>query len=173
MSTNHPSAESIDTRPLIPMLTTLLAELTDGPPPEEAYILNRGDMGLLRSLDKLTASDASVGVHGGATIAAHVDHLRYGLSLMNRWSAGEQPFETADWAASWRTTTGSDADWQRSKLALRAEVHRWLEALRTPRDVSPTELTGIVASIAHLAYHLGAIRQINRLARGPAEQPRA
>ena len=110
MSTNHPSGESIDTRPLVPMLTTLLAELTDGPPPEAAYILNRDDIGLLRSLDKLTASDASVGVHGGATIAAHVDHLRYGLSLMNRWSAGEQPFEAADWAASWRTTTVSDAD---------------------------------------------------------------
>lgn len=173
MSTNHPSGASIDTRPLLPMLTTLLAELTDGPSPEAAYILNRGDIGLLRSLDKLTASDASVGVHGGATIAAHVDHLRYGLSLMNRWSAGEQPFEAADWAASWRTTTVSDADWQRSKLALRAEVHGWLEALRTPRDATPTELTGMFASIAHLAYHLGAIRQINRLARGPVEQPRA
>jgi len=173
MSTNHPSGASIDTRPLLPMLTTLLAELTDGPSPEAAYILNRGDIGLLRSLDKLTASDASVGVQGGATIAAHVDHLRYGLSLMNRWSAGEQPFDTADWTASWRTTMVSDADWQRSKLALRGEVHRWLEALRTPRDVTPTELTGIVASIAHLAYHLGAIRQINRLARGPVEQLRA
>jgi hypothetical protein len=76
-------------------------------------------------------------------------------------------------AASWRTATVSDADWQRSKLALRAEVHRWLDALRTSRDVTPTELTVIVASIAHLAYHLGAIRQINRLARGPVEQPRA
>jgi hypothetical protein len=173
MSTNHPSGASIDTRSLVPTLTTLLAELTDGASREAAHILNRGDIGLLRSLDKLTASDASVGVQGGATIAAHVEHLRYGLSLMNRWSAGEQPFETADWAASWRTTTVSDADWQRSKLALRAEVHRWLEALRTPRDVTPTDLTGIVASIAHLAYHLGAIRQINRLTRGPAEQPRA
>ena len=173
MSTNRPSGKSIDTRSLAPMLTTLLAELAEGPPPEAAYILNRGDIGLLRSLDKLTASDASAGVHGGATIAAHVDHLRYGLSLMNRWSAGEQPFETADWAASWRITTVSDADWQRSKLALQAEVHRWLEALRTPRDVTATELTGIVASIAHLAYHLGAIRQINRLARGPVEQPHA
>jgi len=172
MSTNRPSGESIDTRSLVPMLTTLFAELTDGPP-EAAYILNRGDIGLLRSLDTLTASDASAGVHGGATIAAHVDHLRYGLSLMNRWSAGENPFDTADWAASWRITTVSDADWQRSKLSLRAEVHRWLEALGTPRDATPTELTGMVASIAHLAYHLGAIRQINPLARGPVEPPRA
>jgi len=31
------------------------------------------------------------------------------------------------------------------------------------------ELTGMIASIAHLAYHLGAIRQITRDARGPKE----
>jgi len=31
------------------------------------------------------------------------------------------------------------------------------------------ELTGMVASIAHLAYHLGAIRQIARDSRGPRE----
>jgi hypothetical protein len=28
---------------------------------------------------------------------------------------------------------------------------------------------GLVGSIAHLAYHLGAIRQINKDARGPKE----
>jgi hypothetical protein len=31
------------------------------------------------------------------------------------------------------------------------------------------ELNGVVGSIAHLAYHLGAIRQIDRAARGPAD----
>jgi hypothetical protein len=42
--------------------------------------------------------------------------------------------------------------------------------LRAPREVNAMELNGMVGSIAHLAYHLGAIRQINRAARGPAEQ---
>jgi hypothetical protein len=31
------------------------------------------------------------------------------------------------------------------------------------------ELTGMIASIAHFAYHLGAIRQIAKDARGPKE----
>ena len=39
--------------------------------------------------------------------------------------------------------------------------------LGSPRDVTEVELTGMVASIAHLAYHLGAIRQIDKDARGP------
>jgi hypothetical protein len=160
----------MNTRDLTGTLATLLGELIDGPPAEAAYMLNRGDSGLLRSLEKLTARDASAAVPGGASIAAHVDHLRYGLSLMNRWSAGENPFEGADWSASWRKMAVSDAEWQELKTGLGREAHRWLEALRAPRDVTDVELNGIVGSIAHLAYHLGAIRQINRAARGPAEQ---
>lgn len=31
------------------------------------------------------------------------------------------------------------------------------------------ELTGMIGSIAHLAYHLGAIRQIDKQTRGPRE----
>ena len=30
------------------------------------------------------------------------------------------------------------------------------------------ELNGVISSIAHLAYHFGAIRQIDRATRGPA-----
>lgn len=159
----------MNTRDLAPTLTTLMRELVDGAPPDEGYILNRGDAGLLRSLDKLSASDASAAVHGGATIAAHVDHLRYGLSLMNRWSPGENPFADADWSVSWRKTHVTDAEWRELRDGLRAEAHRWVDALRSPRDVNVMELNGLVGSIAHLAYHLGAIRQIGRAARGPAE----
>jgi hypothetical protein len=52
---------------------------------------------------------------------------------------------------------------------LQAEVTRWLDALRTPREVQEIELNGMIGSIARLAYHLGAIRQINSPLRGPAE----
>jgi hypothetical protein len=41
-----------------------------------------------------------------------------------------------------------------------------------PREVDSTELNGLIGSIGHLAYHFGAIRQINQLARGPAESER-
>jgi hypothetical protein len=159
----------MNTRELAEVLTTLFGELVDGPATAAEYILNRSDPGLLRSLDNLTAADASAAVSGGASVAAHVDHVRYGLSLMNRWSAGEHPFEDADWSASWRKTAVSEGEWRELRAQLRAEAHSWLDALGVPREVQGTELNGVVASIAHLAYHLGAIRQISRLARGPAE----
>ena len=97
-----------------------------------------------------------------------MEHLRYGLSLMNRWAAGENPFENADWSASWQRTAVSDAEWEALRAALRDQAHRWREVLAAPREVNRIELNGVVGSIAHLAYHLGAIRQIDGTARGPA-----
>jgi hypothetical protein len=148
-------------------LSTLFGELVDGPPGKECFILNPGDAGLLRSLDKLSADAASQSTQGGATIAAHVEHLRYGLSLLNRWSRGENPWADADWSQSWRISKVSDADWKRLRGELGGEIRSWSKALREPRDMDGTELNGVIASVAHLAYHLGAIRQIDRTARGP------
>ena len=149
-------------------LSILLAELIDGSAREAAWVLNPEDPGLLRSLDKLPGAAASAAAPGGGpSIAAHVDHLRYGLELLNRWSRGEDPFADADYGASWRRLTVSDRDWAKLRDQLGAEAHGWIETVRHPRVLSDTELTGMLASVAHLAYHLGAIRQIDRSTRGP------
>lgn len=137
---------------------------------ESGFILNGSDAGLIASLDRLTAGDASASSNGGATIAAHVEHVRYGLSLMNRWAAGEKnPFGNADWAAAWRIGVVSDDEWAASRVELRRAADAWRSTLKTPRDLASIELTGVIGSIAHLAYHLGAIRQIAVSARGPRE----
>ena len=152
-------------------LTALFSELVDGATtPGAAYVLNSGDAGLLRSLDKLSPSDASRSVHGGATIAAHAQHVRYGLSLMNRWaSEGGDPFSDATWEAAWKTTGVDDGEWKEIRDGLCDEARRWLLVLTEPRQVSGVELNGLIASVAHVAYHLGAMRQIAAEARGPRE----
>jgi hypothetical protein len=154
-----------------PALARLFSELVDGASsPAGAFVLNTGDIGLLRSLDKLSAADASRSVNDGATIAAHAQHLRYGLSLMNQWATeGRNPFADAKWDEAWKTSRVDADAWQDIRSGLRNETHRWLEALNVPRDVRDIELTGMIASIAHLAYHLGAIRQIDKQTRGPTE----
>ena len=63
----------------------------------------------------------------------------------------------------------SEPEWRQRIAELRAEATRWLGVVRAPRDVDEIELNGMIGSIAHLAYHLGAIRQINQSTRGPAE----
>ena len=152
-------------------LTTLFSELTEGAnTPGGAFILNSGDAGLLRSLEALPTADASRSLTGGATVAAHAQHLRYGLSLMNRWATeGGNPFADAKWDEAWKTTVVTDAEWKAIRTGLGDEVGRWKEALGTPREISTVELCGVIGSVAHLAYHLGAIRQIAPNARGPRE----
>ena len=152
-------------------LVRLFGELVNGPPKGgDAFVLNSGDAGLLRSLDKLSATDASQSVNGGATIAAHARHLQYGLSLMNRWAReGGDPFADATWDAAWKTSRVDEAEWRTIREGLAQEVRRWLESLGSAREISALELTGMIGSIAHLAYHLGATRQIARAARGPKD----
>jgi hypothetical protein len=152
-------------------LATIFAELIDGAKVAgAAYVLNSGDAGLLRSLDGLSPAEASRALEGGATIAAHAQHLRYGLSLMNRWATeGGNPFADAKWEEAWKTTRVDDVQWTAIRDGLRKEARRWLEALGVPRDVPQVGLNGMIASLAHLAYHLGAIRQIAPAARGPRE----
>lgn len=154
-----------------PALTRLFLELTEGVNQEGAgFMLNTGDVGLLASLDALPAADASRSANDGATIAAHAQHLRYGLHLMNRWAAeGGNPFANAKWDEAWTIAAVDDPRWTEIRTALRVECRQWTQALAADRDVSEVEFTGMVSSIGHLAYHMGAIRQISKSLRGPRE----
>ncbi len=149
--------------------TVLLRELVDGAQKEAAWILNGGDPGLLRSLDRLSAEQASAPAPtGGPSIAAHVDHLCYGIGLLNRWTRGENPFADADYSASWERLTVSAEEWEALRHRLRTEAQQWIDAVSRLETLGDFELTGVIASAAHLAYHMGAIRQIDRTTRGPA-----
>ena len=166
----------MNTGPIATLLASLFGELAQGSPDPSArtYILNQGDQGLFASLDRLSAEAASAIHGGGASIAAHVDHLRYGLSLLNRWGHGvPPPWPDVDFTASWRQNVVSDAAWRELRDQLRREAARWAEVLRSPRDVSDVEAGWMAGSVAHLAYHMGAIRQIDRATRGPSAEDEA
>lgn len=161
---------------LATVLPVLLREFVEGAPDPgtRTYMLNRGDPGLLASLERLSASAASERHGGGPSIAAHVDHLRYGLSLLNLWARGAlPPVQEMDWTASWRKNVVSEAEWARLRDELRQEAGRWAEALGSPREPSEVEAGWMTGSVAHFAYHLGAIRQLDRVLRGPTAEDEA
>jgi hypothetical protein len=143
-------------------LSKLLVEIFNGPPANEAYILNPGDPGLLNQLDALDAAAASSRpMPGQTTIAAHADHVRYGLTLLNRWAAGEEnPWADADWNASWQRTRVDEQRWQELRDALRREAEAWQRHVAARSDWSDVAAAGAISSCAHTAYHLGAIRQL-------------
>jgi hypothetical protein len=147
-------------------LSKLLIEIFDGPPGDEAYLLNPGDPGLLRQLDSISALAASTRpLPGRATIAAHADHVLYGLTLLNRWAAGEaDPWADADWEASWRRTAVDDDQWRTLREQLRGAVQIWQRAVAARTEWDDIAAAGSMASAAHTAYHLGAIRQILAIA---------
>jgi hypothetical protein len=163
----------MNTRDLALVLPDLFTEITFGSPDQSnnTYMLNRGDPGLLGSLENLGANAASATYAGGASIAAHVEHLRYGFALLNRWAAGEaEPWKGADWTLAWKTTSVSEAEWRTLRDDLRREAESWRAALAEPREVSDSAAHWMVGTVAHTAYHLGAIRQIDRAARGPTAE---
>ena len=149
-------------------LKGLLTELSVGPPGRTAYVLNPGDRGLLESLSTLSPAQASARPQGRASIASHVHHLHYGFTLMNRWARGEDPFEDATWSESWRHHEVTDAEWAKLLAALGDEIKKWREAIGL-REWDPATLGSTIGSVAHLAYHLGAIRQMNPATAGPRE----
>lgn len=163
----------MNTSQIASILHVVLDELalgTSGRARGGPFVLNSGDVGLLRSLEKLSADDASRSSNAGATIAAHAQHVRFGLSLMNRWAReGGNPFADARWDDAWKITGVDGARWDEIRAGLREELRAWSAVLASPREVTEAELGGMIGSVAHLAYHIGAIRQIHRDARGPRE----
>lgn len=145
-----------------PALVTILAEIFDGPPGEFAFLLNPGDPGLIRQLESISAEQASKReVPGKTTIAAHVDHVHYGLTLLNRWAAGEEnPFATAHWDASWQRGQVTEESWKMLRDNLRSEATKWKKAVDSRTEWDEISAPGAIGSAAHTAYHLGAIRQI-------------
>jgi hypothetical protein len=140
----------------------MLTEIFDGPPGQEAYLLNPGDPGLLRQLDTIEASAASKRpMPGKTTIAAHVDHVHFGLSILNRRAAGEaNPWAGADWNASWQRTTVTEDQWRTLRDGLCHEAEKWRKVVATRTNWDDMGAAAALSTAAHTAYHFGAIRQI-------------
>jgi len=143
-------------------LSNMLTEIFDGPPGQEAYLLNPGDSGLLRQLDSIDAAAASKRpMPGKTTIAAHVDHLHFGLSILNRWAAGDaNAWAGADWNASWQRGTVTEDQWRTLRAGLRSEAEKWRKVVTTRTTWDDLAAAAALSTAAHTAYHLGAIRQI-------------
>jgi hypothetical protein len=143
-------------------LSNMLTEIFDGPPGQEAYVLNPGDPGLLRQLDTIDASTASKRpMPGKTTIAAHVDHVEFGLAILNRWAAGDaNAWAGADWNGSWQRGSVTDEQWRSLRDRLRKEAQTWRTVVATRTSWDDLAAAAALSTAAHTAYHLGAIRQI-------------
>jgi hypothetical protein len=149
---------------MLEQVVELLRETFEGALPGQGTQYLDHDSGILPTLSKLTAEDASRRFEGHPSIASHVRHMSFHLRVTSEWIQGDH--SRRDWKASFEPQTVTDAEWRELQKGLevaRAEVVRTLEGLSPERFVE--EGAGL-GSVTHLAYHLGAIRQLMHRAKG-------
>ena len=80
--------------------------------------------------------------------------------MSNALMRGEQP--SRDWAESWVVSSVNEEAWLELQQALRLEYETLQTQLEQSFDPSnPMMTTAGIALVAHAAYHLSAIRQMD------------
>ena len=143
------------------ILIEFLSEAYDGPShPYTWFINNDPESGILGTIKKLKAEEASTSIiENGTTIAAHIEHLRWSLNKANSLLNGENPI--MNWSESWQVRRVDSEDWILLIEQLRREYNRLIQSLSSGVSIASGEpLNEVLALIPHVAYHLGAIRQM-------------
>ncbi len=132
-----------------------------------------GGTSLIETLDALSFAAASrPGTDGGTSIAGHVDHIRFYLRVMNDYMDGKHS-EKLDWKQSWLRHTVSDAEWKELRMQVRDDYQQLLTHLRSFDDWNDERrLSGALGAITHTAFHIGAIRQIQKVVSGAESKGR-
>jgi hypothetical protein len=114
--------------------------------------------GIRNTLNAVTAAQASLRPDGHPSIAAHARHMNFHLRVTSEWILGDH--SKRDWDASFEPQVVNEVEWAKLKQELEAsrrELVRVLGSLTPERFVEEGAALG---AITHLAYHLGAIRQL-------------
>lgn len=120
----------------------------------------QGREGILNSLAELDAQQASYCVNDQIkSIGAHARHLAYILNWGNTCHGEQAP--TGSWEDTWLQTTFGDSEWEALKKDISDRYARFLEWYTSNTDWSHEEgVVGVLAMLPHVAFHLGAIRQL-------------
>lgn len=154
------------TRPAIPaddfvaMLTEIWDELLRGDA-EPTYVIDPGGCGWAPTLAGLTAAQASRALPSGTTIAAHAAHAAAYLEFFEGVILDQHP--SVDWPATFHPATVDDDAWRALQQRLQGAAARVAALMQGNPAWQPLHVRGALANLAHLAYHLGAIRQLRRL----------
>ena len=151
--------------PLQTAAATLFREAFEGRAEGQDYTwFVQGREAILPTLDGIDAMTASHSPgYGLPTLAAHAYHLRYVLHWLNV-PEGDPPPE-GGWESTWEREVATDEEWD----ALRAEIREryaravaWI-ARNDDWSVESAHLM-FLAPLPHVAYHLGAMRVLLKLA---------
>jgi hypothetical protein len=154
---DHPSARDVSES-----VAYLLEETFENHPTPGNVMLDDGTA-WLATLHDLTAEQASKRlVPGGTTIAGHVEHTLFYMRVAQEFWDGRT--EKVDWRESWLVTEVSAEQWDDLRHRLELEYRKVAERIRANDHWDSDRIGGAFGLMAHCAYHLGAVRQMMKLA---------
>ena len=139
-----------------------------GKPGERTAIIDRtqadgsDNHGLLATLDRLSAEQASQPTALGLGAAAHAAHVAYYMEVTTQLARGRRP--DMDWPSSFEPRQVTTAQWAATRARLRDAYEDVLALVHETRDWDERAAGGMAGNLAHAAYHLGALRQVVKLA---------
>lgn len=153
------SNDRIAVKDLVGSVAYLLRETFESSPEGQASaFLDRG-VGFFNTLNALSAEQASAEFQG-TTIAAQTEHAKFYLDRMCEFINGRT--ERVNWDDSWLIETVNDAEWDALRESVRKAYESTLMCLANVEDWTEDRVGMSIGLVAHTAYHLGAIRQINK-----------
>jgi hypothetical protein len=144
-----------------PNATLLFREAFEGRAPENDYTWfvekKEGIFDALESIDFVSASRKPS--EDCSSIAGHAFHILYTLQLENTIHGGAKPEGT--WSDSWKIQSVTEPEWADLKDHIKAEYRSFLAWFEANSDWSREDVkTSALSCLPHMAFHLGAIRQI-------------
>ena len=120
-----------------------------------------GNNGLCATLELLSATQASDPTLLGLSVAAHTAHTAYHMEVGVRWMAGDHgPF---DWQGSFDPRAVDETEWNTLKARVRTAYNALVQLNKSVTEWNDDSLGGLSGALAHVCYHLGAIRQTVKL----------
>jgi len=142
---------------VIAQLLAVWRETFEGPAAAWSYFTDPGrEGGLFGTLEQLPAATASR-VTGQTSIAAHVHHLIFSLEVSAAAIQGDRA--PRDWQESWAIKQVEENEWQHLRAKLRLAYEATSKIMSMQALAGPEALGEALGVLAHVAYHLGAIKQ--------------
>jgi hypothetical protein len=123
-----------------------------------------GGTSLLETVASLCAEEASRQRSAIAeTIAGHVNHIIFYIVVLQEYITDKRSGKT-DWSESWKVKNVNDSEWAQLIMRLRNEYGTLKDFVSGIGAWDKGDYVGgVIAIIAHTAYHLGAIRQLMQI----------
>ena len=147
-------------------LLAILKETIEGPGEHGSFFIDK-NTGLLQTLETLGLNKLGLGrvfasvAPDRPSIAAHVKHTSFHLHAISAWPRGDH--SRRDWPSSFVLPGHDAATWAALLEELKFEYQDFQSVIREFATDSDEALGGAIGGIVHVAYHLGAIRQLIHL----------